>query len=89
MENCYIGWYSYRMSEGDPVPKPKTPQERAEIERKAKQWSELLDAEKSLQVLENMSDEALKKAVTNTRAELEKPIRNRIERLRKQLGLAE
>ena len=73
------------MSEnGDRIPRPKTKREQVEID-KLKQ--ELESANQALRVLTDMSDEALRKAFTNTRAELEKPIREKIDGLRKKLGL--
>lgn len=74
------------MTEGsNRIPKPKTKKEQAEID---KMRSELESTEKALRILTDMSDEALKKAFTNTREELAKPLREKIEGLRKKLGLA-
>ena len=73
------------MSEGsNRIPKPKTKKEQVEVD---KMRSELGGTENALRILTDMSDEALKKAFTNTREEMEKPLRERIDRLRKRLGI--
>jgi hypothetical protein len=76
------------MSDGDErVPSPPSKEERQSVEAKAKIWRELLDAEKALQALNDLSDEKLKATFTNSREELAKPLEERIAVLRKEVGL--
>lgn len=73
------------MTEGsNRILKPKTKKEQVEIE---KIRLDLESTEKALRILTDMSDQALKKAFTNTREELEKPLREKIAVLRKKLRL--